>query len=548
MTPEDYKALLLEHGVPIELDQDLGASELLDALEESADETASRAVAHGRVVSGKRLALLLPPDRATIGAVRSAAAALGPTMPLVVAELLHAIDAALASMSVEATATTCAPPTRPGTRKSGYLWPDCGGESKVESKARQRRDWERGRIPTASPEDYEPGKPVPGWKPLAGAPEDRLNMIPDRHGDPDLAWFVASGKIVVLFSGGKDSLACALRILDLCRELRIDPTQKVELWHHAVDGRPPEHGGPQESIWDWPVTEDYCRKVAACLGLPIYFSWREGGIMGEVLKEDAPTAAMFMEMPDGSLLESGGIGENQTRRSFPKQGAIEGGRWCSSVVKIDVGRSQLSNREDLYGQRVLVVSGERAEESSARSQIPRREFDSLWKNGKWAGRHGSRGRHVEKWRPIHRWCEIDVWAIIARWKIRVHPAYRLGWGRLSCMSCIFGSSVQWATIRAIDPRRFDLFAKTERKLLHERDVLLEKAGSVEAETIRKRRLPLIHKDTPLLEFVGDKRPYKAAISQPKLVAIALEREWAESPQDLDWRLPSGAFGEDAGPT
>lgn len=548
MTPEDYRALLLEHGVPIELDPDLGAVELLDALEESDDESVSRSVSYGRLVSGKRLALLLPPDRSVIGAVRSAVAVLGPSRPLVVAEVLRALDAALSSMAVRPASDACAPPPKTGTRKSGYLWPHAGGESRAESKARQRQDWERGRIPTAAPEDYEPGKPVSASKPLAGAPAERQNMIPDRHGDPDLEWFASGGKIVVLFSGGKDSLACALRVLDLCRELEIDPAQKVELWHHAVDGRPPEHGGEAESIWDWPVTEDYCRKVAACLGLPIYFSWREGGIMGEVLKEDAPTAAMFMEMPDGSLLETGGIGDDQTRRSFPKQGAVEGGRWCSSVVKIDVGRSQLSNREDLYGQRVLVVSGERAEESSARSQIPRREFDSLWKDGKWSGRHGSRGRHVEKWRPIHRWCEIDVWGIIARWKITVHPAYRLGWGRLSCMTCIFGSPAQWATIREIDRRRFDLFAKTERKLLRERDTLLETASQAEAETIRKRRLPLMHKDEPLPEFIGEKRPYRSATAQPELVAIALERQWAESPISDPWRLPSGAFGEDAGPT
>lgn len=38
--------------------------------------------------------------------------------------------------------------------------------------------------------------------------------------------------IIVAFSGGKDSWACLLHLLDLDVERK-----KIELWHHLVDGR-----------------------------------------------------------------------------------------------------------------------------------------------------------------------------------------------------------------------------------------------------------------------------------------------------------------------
>jgi tRNA(Ile)-lysidine synthase TilS/MesJ len=38
--------------------------------------------------------------------------------------------------------------------------------------------------------------------------------------------------IVVAFSGGKDSIACVLHLLELG-----GPRERIELWHHDVDGR-----------------------------------------------------------------------------------------------------------------------------------------------------------------------------------------------------------------------------------------------------------------------------------------------------------------------
>lgn len=69
-------------------------------------------------------------------------------------------------------------------------------------------------------------------------------------------------KIIVLFSGGKDSLACVLDLLE-----RGVPREKMELWHHDIDG-----GHPTRKM-DWPVTQNYVRAVAEYLGITLRVSY-----------------------------------------------------------------------------------------------------------------------------------------------------------------------------------------------------------------------------------------------------------------------------------
>ncbi len=71
--------------------------------------------------------------------------------------------------------------------------------------------------------------------------------------------------VLVATSGGKDSLAAMLALL----EAGVPPS-RMELHHHEVDGRGP-------AFMDWPSTAGYCAAVAAAFGIPIYYSWREGG-------------------------------------------------------------------------------------------------------------------------------------------------------------------------------------------------------------------------------------------------------------------------------
>lgn len=73
-------------------------------------------------------------------------------------------------------------------------------------------------------------------------------------------------RIVVFFSGGKDSVACVLHLL----ECGVDP-ERIELHHHLVDGR------EGSSLMDWPVTDAYCQAFADAFSLKLYFSWKERG-------------------------------------------------------------------------------------------------------------------------------------------------------------------------------------------------------------------------------------------------------------------------------
>lgn len=130
----------------------------------------------------------------------------------------------------------------------------------------------------------------------AGPKPDTVNILP----------FADYDHIIVAFSGGKDSMACLLHLLD-----QGVPTSKIELWHHDVDGR------EGSDLFDWPVTRNYCRAVAEAFNVPLYFSWKEGGFEREMLRDEVATAAIKFEepQPDGSILvkSAGGKGNPGTR-------------------------------------------------------------------------------------------------------------------------------------------------------------------------------------------------------------------------------------------
>ena len=107
-------------------------------------------------------------------------------------------------------------------------------------------------------------------------------------------------KVIVAFSGGKDSTACVLDLLQ-----RGVPKEKIELWHHKIDGA-------ANAFMDWPSTPDYCRQFAEEFGLALRFSWRQGGFLTEMLRAGTPTAPVTFETPHG-VDTYGGQGRRHTR-------------------------------------------------------------------------------------------------------------------------------------------------------------------------------------------------------------------------------------------
>lgn len=313
-------------------------------------------------------------------------------------------------------------------------------------------------------------------------------------------------RVIVAFSGGKDSLACLLHLLDLGV-----PRGRIELWHHDVDGR------EGSSLMDWPCTRDYCRAVAAAFNVPIFYSWKVGGFEREMTRDSDATAPIAYETPDGVRF-SGGKGKPGTRRKFPQVSPDLSVRWCSAYLKIDVGAAAIRGQARFVNLRTLFVTGERAEESAARSRY--QTFEPHRSDLR-HGRPGKR-RHVDQWRPVHAWTESQVWEIVARYRVAPHPAYRLGWGRVSCAACIFGNPNQWASLLAVNPGQFARVAGYERDF---------------GVTI-KRKLSVVQtaaKGSPYRMSGEDKR---AALS-PTFDEPAIVDEW---------HLPAGAFGEGCGPS
>jgi 3'-phosphoadenosine 5'-phosphosulfate sulfotransferase (PAPS reductase)/FAD synthetase len=319
---------------------------------------------------------------------------------------------------------------------------------------------------------------------------------------PDL---VSYDTVIVAFSGGKDSLACLLHLLDLGV-----PRERIELWHHDVDGR------EGSTLMDWPCTRDYCRKVAAAFGVPIFFSWKVGGFEREMLRDSTPTAPIAFEVPGGEVLTTGGHGKPNTRKQFPQVSPDLSVRWCSAYLKIDVCAAAIRNQARFCDKRTLVVTGERAEESAARAKY------KTFEPHRADLRDGRTPRHVDQWRPVHAWSEREVWALIERHRVNPHPAYRLGWGRVSCAACIFGNADQWASLRAVNPAQFAAVATHERE---------------SGKTI-KRRLSVVETADVGTPYPMDERDVRAALSPTFDEPVVLDA----------WTLPRGAFGDSCGPT
>jgi len=311
--------------------------------------------------------------------------------------------------------------------------------------------------------------------------------------------------VIVMFSGGKDGLACVLHL--------IERGVKPELWHHRVDGDP---GEDPELRFDWPCTDDYVRKVAQALGLKLYYSWRDGGLSGELLKENARTRPAVFETPEGIARAGGVNGAVSTRRRFPQVSPDLRVRYCSGVAKIDVASAAIAGQSRFKGKRILVVTGERAQESAARARYAPFEPHRTHQPGPRAQ------RHVDHWRPVLHWKEAQVWDVIRRHRIVPHPCYRLGWSRASCLLCVFGSNSAWATIRQIDPERFGKVVTLEREF---------------GCTI-KRNVPISAAADAGVPFVMNPDDIRLAMSDTYDGEIIVSQ----------WELPAGAYGESGGPT
>ena len=317
-------------------------------------------------------------------------------------------------------------------------------------------------------------------------------------------------KYIVSFSGGKDSTACFLYLLD--QGISKD---RIELWHQDIDGR-------ENVFFDWEVTPDYCRKFAEAFGVQIYFQWKEGGFKREMLRENSLTAPICFELPNNTIQKVGGTrGNPSTRLKFPQSSPDLKVRWCSAYLKIDVCSSAIRNQERFNNIRTLVLSGERGEESPQRAKYKILEPDRAdLRNSK------TRPRYVDRHRPLRDWKEERVWEIIERYRVRAHPCYYMGWGRCSCKFCIFGNKNQFASAAFISPE------------LTEEIIEFEKVFGC-----------TMKRTTDLRTLIDSGTPYQYITQQLKELSASYDYNLPVIlPDNEEWILPSGAYGEMCGPS
>lgn len=380
--------------------------------------------------------------------------------------------------------------------------------------------------------------------------------------------------VVVLLSGGKDSIACYYKL----RELGV-PKEKMEFWHHDIDG-----GHPSRRM-DWRCTQDYVKAFAQAEGVPLRTSWRINGFFGELYRIGASEPVEWMEPETGevrqcrlspSYLKCQEIKEKAMedmeeqlkqhgcrmkfpaktgdlsrrwcsaylkimvadtvmsnlsrldeleqlggkRHKFPAKSGTHQGRWCSGNLKAAVQDSVTSNLEKTRNDvKILIVSGERRGESAGRSKYNEME---IHRTNATAKAH----RLVHQWRPVIDYSEKDVWEVLKRYRVNPHPCYRAGWNRCSCAMCIFSTPSLFAGIRELYPEDYELLKQDEHILGFTLDNKCD-----------------------LDRFVGEARSCvyhgdEAAVRSLVTGEFAVDNVYV----DGDWMYPAGAFhGAEGGP-
>ena len=138
----------------------------------------------------------------------------------------------------------------------------------------------------------------------------------------------------------------------------------------------------------------------------------------------------------------------------------------------------------------------------------------------------TKSRHVDHARPILQWTNEQVWEKLKEHRIVAHPSYWLGFGRCSCMSCIFLQDKDWSVLAQITPDRVKEIAQYE-----------EDFGLTIARPRSGEPFPTVLKRSQSVSS----REFSQVFAR-----LAMAEQWTMPiilPDNYEWVHPPGAFAD-----
>lgn len=225
------------------------------------------------------------------------------------------------------------------------------------------------------------------------------------------AWFHECSRVIVTFSGGKDST------LALLYAIEIFGPEKIITHYQAL---------PEAQ----PGTEEHCRLICTMLGIPLYISQMRyyGMVCGQCGNRHItanPAACWCHRCKDRSrqVCERLLVGIHdliEWRQLYPDLFS----RFCTAYGKRDVFNTWCRTHNELIGEAPIVVSGERWAESPGRGKLPMYSFRASLRE---------KSEFMLEYRPILALSRRDVFCQLRDAGLPLHPCYHALWREMLCI-------------------------------------------------------------------------------------------------------------------
>ncbi|MFE5321618.1 PAPS reductase/FAD synthetase [Paenibacillus sp. NPDC056579] len=199
------------------------------------------------------------------------------------------------------------------------------------------------------------------------------------------------------------------------------PKEKIKLVHMRVDGDP--NDPTKRQLFDWPQTDAYLQYLSNALDLELFVIWGDMSLEERI----------------------------RERGMFPSSNC----RFCTSYTKRDVYTKWVRQFDNC---KILLLTGERSEESTARAEKPEFMYHPAQATGK-------KNRVVHWLKPIKSMLKFQVRQLAADFGVALHPCYE--WvSRCSCKFCIFNTATEMQKTSALFPEDWEYLKQMEWDLDH----------------------------------------------------------------------------------